>query len=341
MTFSSRHPRVRELTFQKLITQKVSDMNLEPRDTLRDCLIQLRHELQRRHISFFPHFYFGEEPWGCVDRTGSVEIPFFLANAALTRIASRYYISYSKEEIMMLLRHETGHAITYVYKLWKDPEWRALFGNFHKRYRNFYNYHPNSRDFVRHLHYIGNPHYAQKHPDEDFAETFAVWLTPGSDWQKQYAGTPALAKLEYVDRKALEYGQKPPIVTDEKLDRPVQELTMTLDTWYETGRDSNHVSLNLHRTFNKDLRKLFPADQGPPAADVLRANRIRLIREVNRWTGINRGLLSALTNELIKRVQFLKLKIGPEESAAQLVSVSAFITTLAMNYVYSGQFVDT
>jgi hypothetical protein len=144
----------------------------------------------------------------------------------------------------------------------------------------------------------------------------------------------------YVDKIVRKFGQKPPVVTDEKLDTPVQELTMTLDRWYETGRDTNNISLNLHRTLNNDLRRLFPAEQGQPAADVLRANRNQLIREVNHWTGINRKLLRALTDELLERVQFLGLKIEPEQTATQMVSVSVFITTLVMNYLYRGQFVD-
>ena len=116
---------------------------------------------------------------------------------------------------------------------------------------------------------------------------------------------------------------------------------MTLDRWYESDRETHPISLNLHRTLNNDLRRLFPAEQGQPAVDVLRAHRKQLIREVNNWTGIDRELLSALIDELLGRVQFLELKIKPEQTATQMVSVSVFITTLAMNYVYRGQFIDT
>jgi len=196
---------------------------------------------------------------------------------------------------------------------------------------------PFSAKFVRHI----PGWYAEKHPDDDFAETFAVWLTPGSDWRKQYAGTPALAKLRYVDKMVRQYGRKPPVVSDAKLDKPVQELTMTLDRWYESGRDTDHISLNLHRTLNNDLRRLFPAEQGQPAADVLRADRKQLIREVHHWTDIDRELLRDLIDELQERVQFLELNIKPEQTATHMVSVSVFITTLVMNYLYRGRFVDT
>ncbi|MBI4548943.1 MAG: hypothetical protein HY707_13245 [Ignavibacteriae bacterium] len=193
--------RVRELSYQKLLNQRIDELELRPADRLRECLIQLRRELKQKHIAYFPKFYFGDEPWGCIDRTGSIEIPFFLANTALRRLAERYYFSYTKVEIMMVLRHETGHAINYAYKLWRRDDWKVTFGDFRKRYPQIYNFDPYSKDFVRYLHHIGNPHYAQKHPDEDFAETFAVWLDPLSKWKWNYRNWDgALEKLRSIDR---------------------------------------------------------------------------------------------------------------------------------------------
>lgn len=201
MTYSKYHPRLRELSFQQLLNQRVCDLDLRFEDTLRDCLIALRLELKRNNISFWPNFYFGEEPWGTIDRTGSIEIPFYLANRRLQKIAERYYMSYSKDELMIILRHETGHAINYAYKLYQRADWKDVFGNFRKKYRNFYHYNPYSREFVRYMHYVGNPHYAQKHPDEDFAETFAVWLDSSSKWKWNYRNWDgALEKLRFVDR---------------------------------------------------------------------------------------------------------------------------------------------
>lgn len=201
MVFSRKNIRFRQLSYQQLLNTRISELPLRPEDTLRECLIALRRELKRNYISFFPAFYFGEEPWGCIDMTGSVEVPFYLANSTLRRIAEQYYMSYSKREIMMLLRHETGHAINYAHRLWKRKDWQELFGNFRKRYPNLYNFNPRSKDYVRYLHYIGNPHYAQKHPDDDFAETFAVWLDPFSKWKWNYRKWPiALEKLQFVER---------------------------------------------------------------------------------------------------------------------------------------------
>jgi hypothetical protein len=324
---------------RELLSRKINELSLTIQGTqLEASVSRLYQELKKGGISFKPKTYLADE-WGCPHGIPVIGIPFYLADPELCKLEGQLTGIEAEEEaeVMMCLRHEAGHAFNYAYRLYRHPEWRQLFGRFSQPYRENYQPVPFSIKFVRNI----PGWYAQKHPDEDFAETFAVWLTPGSDWQKQYIDTPALAKLMYVDKLARKYGHKPPIVTDEKLDTPVQELTMTLDRWYETGRDTNHISLNLHRTLNNDLRMLFPAEQGQPAVEVLRANRIRLIREVNHWTGINRDLLSALTNELLERVRFLGLKINPEQTATQLVSVSIFITTLAMNYLYRGQFIDT
>jgi hypothetical protein len=324
---------------QELLSRKISDLSLKIQGTRLETLIgELYQELEKAGISFKPKTYLADE-WGCPHGVPVIGIPFYLANPELSKLEGELtgIEAEDEAEVMMYLRHEAGHAFNYAYRLFRKPEWRRLFGRFSQPYQDNYQPVPFSARFVRHI----PGWYAQKHPDEDFAETFAVWLTPGSDWQQHYADTPALAKLMYVNKIALKYGQKPPVVSDEKLDMPVQELTMTLDRWYETGRDNNHVSLNIHRTLNNDLRRLFPTSQGQPAVDVLRAHRRILIQEVNHWTGINRELLSALTDELLERVKLLGLKIEPEQTATQMLSVSIFITTLVMNYLYRGQFVDT
>ncbi len=324
---------------QELLSRKICDLSLKIQGTrLEELTGKLYQELKKAGISFEPKTYLADE-WGCPHGVPVIGIPFYLANADLAKLEGELtgIEAEDEAEMMMYLRHEAGHAFNYAYRLFKKPGWRQLFGRFSKPYQDKYEPVPFSARFVRHI----PGWYAQKHPDEDFAETFAVWLTPGSDWQKQYAGTPALAKLAYVDEVVRKYGQKRPLISDDKLDTPVQELTMTLDRWYETGKDSSHLSLNLHRTLNNDLRRLFPAEQGQPAVDVLRANRKQLVREVNHWTGIDRKLLGALTDDLIERVQFLGLKVETEQTAAQMVSVSVFITTLVMNYLHRGRFMDT
>lgn len=321
-----------------LLSRKICDLSLKIQGTPLETLIgELYRELEEAGIAFKPKTYLADE-WGCPQGVPAIGIPFYLANPELSKLEGDLtgIDAEDEGEAMMYLRHEAGHAFNYAYRLHTKPEWRRMFGRFSQPYQDNFHPVPFSARFVRHI----PGWYAQKHPDEDFAETFAVWLTPGSDWSSQYADTPALAKLLYVGRIAGKYGCKPPVVGDDNLDTPVQELTMTLDSWYETARNANRVSLNLHRTLNNDLRRLFPSAQGQPAADAILVNRRELIREINHWTGINRELLSALIDELLERVRFLELKVEPEQAGAKMVSASIFITTLVMNYLCRGKFMD-
>jgi hypothetical protein len=324
---------------QELLSRKISDLKLEIPGTQLEVLInKLYQELQNAGILFKPKTYLADE-WGCPQGVPVIGIPFYLADPGLCKLEGELtgIEAENEDEVMMCLRHEAGHAFNYAYRLFMKPEWRRQFGKFSQPYKEDYKPTPFSTKFVRHI----PGWYAQKHPDEDFAETFAVWLTPGSNWKQHYADTPAMAKLIYVDALVQKYGQKSPVVSDKKLDTPVQEMTMTLDRWYQNGRGTNHIGLKLHRALNDDLRRLFPAEQGQPAVDFLQINRQQLIQDINRWTGINRPLMSALIDKLLERVKILGLKIEPDQSTAQMLNVSVFLTTLAMNHIYTGQFMDT
>ena len=92
-------------------------------------------------------------------------------------------------------------------------------------------YRPQRRStrFVRHL----PGWYAQSHPDEDFAETFAVWLRPGSRWRSRYARWPvALAKLAYVDSLMQELRDVRPPVTTRARPLSIGQSSLTLGEHY-------------------------------------------------------------------------------------------------------------
>ena len=177
-------------------------------------------------------------------------------------------------EVLMYLRHEAGHAFNYAYRLYDETEWQEVFGKYYQPYVEEYGTSPFSARFVRHV----PGWYAQKHPDEDFAETFAVWLTPDSNWKRVYAGTPALNKLLYIDKTIRRYGRKPPLVTQTKLDKPTQELNMTLDTWYEASKVHKQIRPKLNPIIDEDLQRLFPDKRGRKASNVLQENRSFLSR---------------------------------------------------------------
>lgn len=322
----------------ELLSRKISELSLViPGTRLEALILQLYQELELAGISFRPKTYLSDE-WGCPQGVPVIGIPFYLADPKLATLEGQLtdIEAENEAEVMMYLRHEAGHAFNYAYRLYTKLGWRQLFGRFSRPYKEKYQPHPFSVRFVHHI----PGWYAQKHPDEDFAETFAVWLTPDSGWRERYADTPALAKLLYVDRVARRYGRQSPIVTAETMDTPLEELTMTLDKWYEAGEDSTGSKLTLHHDIDEHLKTLFPGAEGQPAVEVLDANRRGLIRDVNLWTGMDRHVLSSLYKELRERVQFLGLKTDPEQTTTRMVSMAVFLTTLVMNYQRSGRFMD-
>jgi hypothetical protein len=194
-------PVEREVGMQKLLSTRICDLQLEPQDVLAECLEQVRGELRAKGISFVPTYYLGDDDFWTTDRATSVNIPWYLANAVLWQMVNDHLFEYTREEVILYLRHETGHAVNYAFELWKRKDWTQTFGDFRRPYRDVYNANPWSHDYVRHLHRAGMYHYSQKHPDEDFAESFAVWLDPTSRWRRRYRSWQvAVAKLEYVDR---------------------------------------------------------------------------------------------------------------------------------------------
>jgi hypothetical protein len=191
---------VREVGQQKLLTTRICDLDLRPEGTLAECVEQVIGELRNKGITFVPAYYLGDDDFWTADRAVSVNVPWYLANPSLWGLVNDHLFEYTREEVLMYLRHEAGHAINYAFELWRRRDWTQTFGDFRRPYRDVYNPNPWSRDYVRYLHRAGMYHYAQKHPDEDWAETFAVWLE-GGPWRRRYRDWQvALAKLEFVDR---------------------------------------------------------------------------------------------------------------------------------------------
>jgi hypothetical protein len=218
-----------------LLSKKINELSLKIEGSHIEELINgLYKELETAGISFRPKFYLSDD-WGCPNRVPVIGVPFYLADPRLYSLKAQLTEFKVEDDIaiMMLLRHEAGHTFNYAYRLYNKRKWRQLFGQFSLPYKKNYTVDTHSTRFVLHL----SGWYAQRHPDDDFAETFAVWLTPGSDWRKAYDGTPAIAKLIYVDEVVAKYGKKPPVVTGGKLHMPVEDMGMTLGEWYKTSRE--------------------------------------------------------------------------------------------------------
>jgi hypothetical protein len=319
-----------------LLSRKINELSLRIPGTRLEALIhQLYDEMEKVGLHFRPKAYLSDE-WGCPDRVPVIGIPFYLADPVLSRLEGELtdVEAENEAEVMMYLRHEAGHAFNYAYRLYLQPEWQRLFGSIAEVYVDDYKTVPFSARFVRHV----PGWYGQRHPDDDFAETFAVWLTPGSHWRERYEGTPALAKLQYVDKVVREVAGQPPPVAGGALDTPVEEMEMTLAEWY--APEEGGPSCGLPDILDSDLKALFPDKEGQPAQELIHAYRRVLIRDLNYWTGVTRKVLQALLAEVLRRVETLQLKVRPDQALARMADLAIFLTTLVMNYNYTGQFVD-
>jgi hypothetical protein len=183
---------------EELLQLRLQDLHVTVEGTwIERCMIKLYDELEERGVKVRPHVWVSDE-WFSPDNTPGIAVPFYLTHPRLMRLERKKIIDVeggTVRECMRILRHETGHVIQAAYQLHRRRKWQQLFGASSTRYPTHYRPNPASRRFVQHLRLW----YAQSHPAEDFAETFAVWLRPRSDWRKRYAGWPALKKLEYVD----------------------------------------------------------------------------------------------------------------------------------------------
>src|SRR6266850_1269863 len=151
---------------------------------------QLYAELDARQLLFRPHVWLSNE-WFTPDGVPGIAVPFYLAHPRLAKLELEQMLEVeggTPEWCMRILRHEAGHALENAYRLRRLRRRQQVFGPSYKAYPEYYDPKPYSKSFVLHL----DSWYAQSHPDEDFAETFAVWLAPDSDWSARYTGWPAL-----------------------------------------------------------------------------------------------------------------------------------------------------
>ena len=268
-----------------------------------------------------------------------IGIPFYLADPKLQRLESAMNDIEDARQIMMYMRHEAGHAFNYAYVLFKTEEWRNLFGPFRRPYRDSYKPVPFSRQFVRHM----EGWYAQKHPDEDFAETFAVWMTPRSNWRQRYKGWGAMKKLLYMDRIGRKFGGVDPIVAHGDTDITVDEMDVTVGEFYQRALDEQLSPGEL--PLDTDLRDIFDVSKHRrknvrPAVDLLRENRKVLIDKVNYWTGVQRPLVKRLVESIEAKVSELGLRADVKCEREHLTELTVYATALAMNYITRGKFIS-
>lgn len=332
---------------ERLLAHKITDLGLKIEGTYLEQIVRRLHdELDRAGIQFKPFVYLSDE-WSCPDRVPVIGVPFYLADPKLSRIEDEMMDGIeasTEEEILGYLRHEAGHAINYAYKLYETEEWRQVFGSFDLPYLDEYTPQPFSRRYVRHI----PGWYAQKHPDEDFSETFAVWLTPGSNWQEVYRDWGCYPKLQYVERIVREIGPRPPLVTGADYDFTAEALTHSVAEHYQRTRPE---LADLPAHFDSELTRIFgPASIDPDgslhesrnsiSADAfISEHRRKIVFDVSYWTGLYDVYVRSLVNHLSQRSRALGLRVERDRASTVLIDFTAFVTALCMNKLYKGDFV--
>tara|TARA_R110002073_G_scaffold109019_2_gene244770 strand:+ start:20 stop:1057 length:1038 start_codon:yes stop_codon:yes gene_type:complete len=327
-----------EMRDDELLDVRFCDLKLRLDETpLADRIERLYGELARRDLTFRPHFWLAEE-WFSPDGVPGVAIPFYLAHPRLTKLEYQQMFEVeggTDRWCMRLLRHETGHAIDTAYRLHRRKIWRQHFGVFGRAYPKYYTPRPQSRRYVLHLDWW----YAQCHPAEDYAETFAVWLRPRSKWRREYAGWPALKKLEAVDQLMASIAGTTPPVRSRRQIEPLSTNRTTLREHYAAKRA--HYGVDVPAFYDGDLQRLFTRTPGGgkrrrTAAAFLRRAAPELCQVCARGTGEHPYFIAQLVQEMVRRCRELNLYVDVPERQVML-DVAVLITVQTVNYLHSGQ----
>jgi hypothetical protein len=298
------------LSDEELLRLRFCDLELSiRRSPLAAHVRQLYADLERRGLKVRPHVWLSEE-WFSPDGVPGIAMPFYLAHPRLERLERRLMHEAeggNSRLLMRILRHEAGHALDNAYRLRRRKRWREVFGYASLPYPARYRARAGSRRYVHHL----GEWYAQAHPAEDFAETFAVWLTPKSGWRKSYADWPALHKLKAVDELiASVRGTRAPVRNRIRIE-PLDLNTRTLAQHYRRKLRQNRMIRRgladelLQRAFSHERARR----STPSAAALLRADARRLTAAVARALGTERYSVEQVLRMLIERCEHLGLYV--------------------------------
>lgn len=326
------------LSDEQLLERRISNLGLRLEDTALEPLInQLYHELSAKGLAFHPTCHIGDE-WFVPIGIPAIFIPFFLVHDRLRALERSMMLEVEGETpdwFMKLMRHEAAHAYSYAFQLQRKKKWQKFFGKTSRESTpSFYRPRPFSHSYVVHL----DDWYAQAHPDEDFAETFAIWMTPGLDWRERYGGWKALRKLEYIEELMASLAGKSPTHSPKYRAAEHNCLNVKLKTYY--ARKRKLFEDTYPDFYDADLRQLFSAPAGIKAGSYLRRTRRRLLNSVCQWTNEKKFRVNKLLARLIDRCDELGLRVLNDDPQ-QDFRVSAYVTTLVMNYLHTGKFKRT
>ena len=321
---------------ERLLDTRVCDLPVRIKGSFLESHIKrLYSELNDRGIRFKPHVWLSAD-WFTPDGVPGFAIPFYLAHPRLAKLERKQMLEIeggTDFECMRILRHEAGHAIDNAFRLHFKRRWRLTFGSFAQRYPESYRPKPNSRRYVFNL----EAWYAQAHPAEDFAETFAIWLQPRSNWRRRYRGWPALRKIEYVDEVMNEVAVTRPKNRARRKVETLPEIRITLREHYR--RKKQQYEFKWPAYLDADLRRIFSNDprlrSRTTAASFLRSIKREVEEMVAEGTGVHKYAIDHVYQLMIERAGQLKLRVaGRREQIRREVMI--MLTVQTMNVVHSG-----
>jgi len=330
-------------TDEELLKLRLCDLNLSiEHSELKEKTMFLYDELKEKGLLHFqPKFYLGDE-WFSPEGTLCISIPFYLAHPRLMQLEKKHMVEAEGEShdwLKKLLCHEAGHCFDHAYRFSKTRKWQKLFGSPQKKYDpEHYKPRPYSRNYVRNL----DRFYAQAHPDEDFAETFAVWLNPNSNWKTVYAPWKgALEKLKYLDEVCEKVKNNFPKFSDYTQTYSISRMKSTLGKYYQKKIKQN--ADDLPDFYDPDLKRIFStqdAEKKPSAQSAskwIKKNESIIISTVSFWSGSHKYPVSQLVKKIKKRCEETKLFVT-EDHERTLSQFYCFITSIVTHYQFTGKF---
>jgi len=335
MPTKKQYPWVK-LKDSELLELRFCDLNLEIKNSrISPHIAQLKKELRQRGINFNPHIWISQD-WFAMDGIPGIAVPFYIMHERIAKLSRKLITDiegFNNRDCIKLLRHEAGHAIDNAYKLRLSRKRQKLFGLSSEPYPDYYSPRAYSKKYVVHL----NSWYAQAHPDEDWAETFAVWLNPKSNWKQRYKNWPAINKLKMVDSLMKEIKKQPPYVTRTEQPGDITKSRKKLKTFYKEKREA----LGLEKPFYLEplLVRLFSAEKEfkkkKKAYQFIKDEKPLIREKVARWTGQYKYTIDLMLNEVIQSCKEKKLHLIKSERETRLDLVG-MLTAQTLNYINSG-----
>jgi hypothetical protein len=333
----------------ELLSTPVCELGLRlPGSLLRSCIDRALDDVRNAGVIIDPFFYLSDG-YGCVQGTANVGLGFWDANDLLREVHHDVR-GYTRDEmdLVLLLKHEIGHAFCYSHKLFQLPEFRDVFsikGNFFATYPDHERHRvdPYSLDHVNPV----NDHYAQKHPDDDFAETFATFADRTEAWRERYRNRAgALRKIAFVAKVVADYGTKAPVDAPGSgpVDVPVEEIRKTVAQFFRISRSrylraaAGYLDDDLRRTFRIRGRT---QRQCLAATTLLRGHRKFIEASVVRRLRLrDPHTVSDLLDKIRSRVKALGLVYLVEEEHRALAELHGLVLHKALLFQKFGTFRD-